>query len=228
MSNTNFKTNPPLRKKNALDNRKLNLSTPCPTAPDKTSALIWGVYGNHPRISVYTNDPNDVGEEKEYGRIQARLDSPTFFAFIELLEHIAKTKGEFSRKIKNLNYVWKDGQRAEEATVVSNLEAGRDKEGVIWVAITALDRPVIRFPIINSDYHHWCNVDNTPVSKEEASEFYTLGYCNLLRNFYGNILVSEYVDDAPRNGSTVRPVETITPVKQKPYGVEGFEEDIPY
>lgn len=52
---------PPPRIKNALDNRKLNLSAPTPGAQGKYANLIWGIINNNPRITVYTGDPSEEG-----------------------------------------------------------------------------------------------------------------------------------------------------------------------
>jgi hypothetical protein len=199
------------RKKTALEHRKLNLFAPTPGYPDKLATLIWGVFANNPRLTVYTGDPSDNSEKNAYGRISANLDTPTFFAFIELLQRIAKSTVAVTRKIKNKNFVWENGKRAEFATNVSDLIVAKDSDGTIWISVFAEDRPEVKFYMGPSDYHHLCNADNTPISKGEASELYALGYCNLLSNMVSNVLVDEYIEDIPSKPNNYPSRQTVNP-----------------
>ena len=192
-----FKPTP--RKKNALDHRKLNLTAPCPTAQGKYSALIWGVYSNNPRLTVYTGDPEDASERTGYGRIAANLDTPTFFAFVNMLERMAKSDKEDKDCIKNKNYTWFGGKRSETPALVSTLWVGKDKEGHVWISVVAENRPVIKFIIGPSEFHSLFHGDGKPFTTGEASTLYGIGYCDILRNMVSNVLVSEYVEDVPKN-----------------------------
>lgn len=80
--------NLPPRKKIALDNRKLSLFAPCPSAPGKTASLSWRLVSNNPRITVYTNDPADMTEKNGNGLIAAALDAPVFFMLMRLMYKI--------------------------------------------------------------------------------------------------------------------------------------------
>lgn len=186
------------RKKNALDHRKLNLSAPCPTAQGKYSTLIWGVHANNPRLTVYTGDPEDSSERTGYGRIAANLDTPTFYAFVELLERISRGPEDCKFKIENKNYTWFGGKRSEVPVVVSSLWVGKDKEGAVWISITAENRPIIKFYINIPDFHAMFHGDGTPFSKAETSTLFAIGYCALLRNMVSELLVKEYVEEAPK------------------------------
>ena len=199
------------RKKTALEHRKLNLFAACPGYPDKLATLIWGVFANNPRLTVYTGDPSDNSEKNAYGRISANLDTPTFYAFIELLQRIAKSTVAITRKIKNKNFVWENGKRADEATNVSDLLVGKDADGGIWIGVFSENRPEVKFYIGPSDWHHLCNADDTPISKGEASELYALGYCNLLSNMVSNVLVDEYVEDTTHKPTTYPSRQVVTP-----------------
>ena len=199
------------RKKTALEHRKLNLFAPTPSYPDKLATLIWGVFASNPRLTVYTGDPSDNSENNGYGRISANLDTPTFYAFIELLQRIAKSPVEIKRKIKNKNFVWENGKRADVATNVSDLVVGKDFDGSIWISVFAEGRPEVKFYMGPSDYHHLCNADNTPISKGEASELYALGYCNLLSNMVSGVLIDEYVDDNPPKQNNYSSRQVVTP-----------------
>lgn len=198
--NRNF----PARKKNALDNRKLALSTKCPTDNSKWSSLVWGLYTNQPRITVYTNCPNDQqGWHK--GKIEAKLDAPTFFAFLQMLQNVIDAPLDTKMKIENKNFIFPGGKRSESPVHVSDLWCGKDKDGVIWISVTAVgkdkDRPRIKFPIINpSEFHNLHHGDGTQFTQEECSKLYATGYLGMLRQVMAMLLVVEYKEPEPRDG----------------------------
>ncbi len=195
-NNTGFNAKP--RKKNALDNRKLNLVAPCPTAAGKRSSLIWGVYSNNPRITVYTGDPEDGGERTGYGKIVANLETPTFYAFIEMLEQVSRSKEECKCKIDNKGYSFFGGKRSENPVVLNSLAVGRDVDGQVWISVIADNRPKIKFYIRPSEMTVLYNGDGNPYSKGEASSLFALGYCQILRNLVSIVLVNEYVEETPK------------------------------
>ena len=190
------------RVKTALDNRKLNLSAPCPGVAGKYSNLQWMLMANNPRIVVWTNDPNDTGESKGYGKITANLDLPTFMAFLNLLNKVIDKEGEYKDKIENLNYIFPKGKRSEKPVLVSELWVGKDKDGIIWMSITApanQQRPRIKFPFAPSNFHNWIHGDGTPYSSPEVSKLYAQGYANLLQNMMVHVACENFVDTTPTN-----------------------------
>lgn len=202
MSDNNTGFTPKPRKKNALDHKKLNLSAPCPTAQGKKSSLIWGVYSNNPRITVYTGDPEDNSERTGYGKIVANLDTPSFYAFIEMLEETAKSKVEFKQKIDNKGFTWIGGKRSELPVVLNSLVVGKDADGSVWISVIADDRPKIRFYILPGELVSLYHGDGTQFTKGEASSLYALGYCQILRNLVSIVLVNEYIEEAPKKPYT--------------------------
>lgn len=186
---------PPARKKIALDNNKLNLVTKCPTASDKDSKLVWGFYNNSPRITVYTGDPSEQGVERSnYGRIVANLDIPTLYVLFTKLEEAITAENGFKDKVENKNFTFYGGKRSDAPVVQSEVWFGKDKEGLIWISVTAKERPVIKFPICPSDYHNFYHGDGTPYSKAEASQACAKGYLGFLKMLYANLATTEFVD----------------------------------
>lgn len=195
----------PQRKKNALDNRKLGLSTKCPTDSSKWSSLMWGIYTNQPRITVYTNDPSEQGAWHK-GKIEAKLDAPTFFAFMKVIRMVIDAPLDTKYKIENKNFIFPGGKRSESPVHVSDLWAGKDKDGVIWIGVMAVgkdkDRPKIKFPIINpSEYHNLYHGDGTPFTQEECSKMYAEGYVTMLELLMAELLVVEYKEPEQRDGN---------------------------
>lgn len=195
MSDNNFRVE---RVKNALDNRKLNLSTPTPGHVGKYASLIWGLYANNPRITVYTNDPNDQGASKDYGKIMAKLDAPVFFAFLELLTRATEesTPLDWKAKLENKNFIFPGGKRSDAPVVVSELWVGKDKEGMVWISIVDRnkERPRIKFLIGTSDFHRFLNADGTPMDAGETSQMFAKGYIKLLQQMMSTMLCTHWVE----------------------------------
>lgn len=193
----------PERKKHALNNNKLVLSTPCPTAKGKYSQMKWDIYMNAPRIIVRTNDPSDSTPEKGYGNITAALDAPTFYAFLAMLEQAFKSSGEWKAKIENYNHDFVNGKRSQEIVHISDLWVGKDKDGVVFCSVISKkdERPVIKFAFGPSDtrYHKIFHADGQPYSKGELSVLYAKSYHRLLGEVMSNLLVTEYKEPPKPN-----------------------------
>jgi hypothetical protein len=201
---------PAPRKKNALDNRKLHLSAPCPTAKGKWSSLQVNVFTAektgepNPRITVYTRDPEDQGESKNYGKIQANLDPQVFFALMVKLRWICEgptgaeatvpAGAEDKMKMENKNFIFPGGRKSEEPVAVSEIHMGKDAEGCVWISITAKDRPRIKFVFGPNQFHTLFHRTGEQFSKGEASVLWALGWIKLMEEMIPPFLISNYVD----------------------------------
>lgn len=185
-------------KKNALDNRKLCLFAPAPNNSERQAILMWSVFSNNPRITVFTGDPSDNNETNYKGRISANLDGPVFFTFIEMLERVAKSKTHIALKIQNKNYIWKNNERSKVPTIVSELHVGKQEDGAIYISVIAENRPNIKFYITPSDWHTFLYADGKPLDKTELITMHALGYCNLLRGLVTGIMLAEYTEPVQR------------------------------
>lgn len=186
----------PTRKKIALDNRKLTLSVPCPSAQGKYSTLAWRLVSNNPRIDVYTNDPQDNTAKNNNGKISAAMDAPTFSAFVQLLKETISSAVPVKYKIENKNFIFPGGKRSEKPVIVSELVLIKDDEGVIWLSVLSSDkeRPKIKFPLINNEYHNFFKEGGVKFSKGEASQLYARGYVNLIESMMNHLLITEWVE----------------------------------
>lgn len=188
--------NLPPRKKIALDNRKLALSAPCPSAPGKFATLTWRLVSNNPRITVYTNDPADMTEKNGNGLIAAALDAPIFFALVSLLYKIIDGPNGVKEKIENKNHIFPGGKRSEKPVVVSEIIVGKDDEGVVFISVVAYDksRPRIKFELIPNEFHCFYHQNGQQFTKAEASDLYARGYMQCLEGLMTHLLVTEWVE----------------------------------
>lgn len=196
---------PPERVKNALDNRKLSMSAPTPGHDGKYASLQWGLFSNNPRITVYTNDPNDNGPDKGYGKISANLDLPVFAAFLHQLDKVIDGPADTKIGIENKNFIFPGGKRSEKPVVVSTLWFGKDKEGIVWVSVVAQNRPKIQFKFGGGqNFHNFMHGDGTPFTAGEWSQLCAKGNLNILEHMMPALAVTNYVEppkkDAPRSG----------------------------
>lgn len=183
----------PQRKKNALDNAKITMRAQ--NKAGKTASLIFGLINNNPRLTVYTNDPNDTAD---YGKIVAALDTPMFNALLEMLKEVIDTPGACKFGLRNKNYIYPKGQRSETPVVVSDVLVGRDETGVVWIAVTARNRPLINFQFINPEFHMFIDSDGNPMEKSRASNFTARAYLRLLSQMVNTLQVTDWIEPQPK------------------------------
>jgi hypothetical protein len=164
----------------------------------KMASLNWGLYSNNPRITVYTNDPDDT---RDNGKITAALDAPVFFAFLELLSNAIKSKTEYRAKIDNKNFIFPGGKRSETPVLVSSLIVGRDEEGVVFISVVANNRPIIKFPFVNPDFHHFFHTSGDPYSKAEVSTLMAMAYLKMMTTMMTVAMDTNYTPPKPREDS---------------------------
>lgn len=193
----NFRPAP--RKKNALDEYKLRLS--CPPLVDQGAkwpgALAVSLVKNQVHLDVYTNVPND----KNRGNIRAAMDMLTFGAFLELFEAVIASPADTAYKIPNKNHTFFEGKRSEEPRLVSTTIVGRDKEGVMFLALVAKDRPYLKFDFLGTSYHAIIGPDGQPLSKADASNFFARGWVRTIGALVASVADSEYVPPVPKDGA---------------------------
>jgi hypothetical protein len=158
---------------------KFQIFTETPGVPGKRSRLGYSSYRGNPRITVFTNVPNDSGK----GVINAPMNPETFLVFLDLLEQIARNPAEDKYKIDCWTIIKapEGAERNTEKTLISELYFGRDKQGVIWMSVVAPNRPRIKFEYRISDFHKIFKGDGSPLNESESSTVQTLATIRALR-----------------------------------------------
>lgn len=185
----------PQRKKIALDNSKLNLQAP--NAAGKMATLKFGFVNNNPRLTVWTNDPNDTTDN---GKITAALNLPVFFDWLELIKDAAMAENGFKSAIENKNYIFPGGKRSETPVVTSRLIAGKDENGLVYVSVTAHQRPNLKFVFKTDSFHSFKDAQGNEMDRAQASKYCALGFYNLMSRMYAHLAVVEFVEIQPKQG----------------------------
>lgn len=183
------------KQKTMLNNPKLRLSAPCPTAKGKYSNLSWDIWNSNPRIVVATNDPSLTNPDNQYGRITAAMDAPTMMAFLEILKDVALS--DKADKVKIENYGNQKGGDPKSPVHLTDLWVGKDDSGLVFISVVnkADGWPVIKFVFgpTDSRYHKVFHGDGSEFTKAEISKAYAMGYAKMLASVYNQLFVRDYV-----------------------------------
>lgn len=214
-----------------LDFTKLQLFTPTPGVQGVRAKLSFGFRDGNPRITVFTNDPNDTTAK---GIIYAGMLPEVFEVFLTQLDTVIRSKEEMKQVMDCYTQRYEDNKPTGERVLNSQVWVGKDTDGMVWISVTAKGRPQIKFTFQVSDWHKLLKGDGTPFSESEASRLAALAHMNLLRQVYGQML-TQYLQNPPAAREFGnRPA---APTRPKPTGFDSeggkggglmFENDVPF
>lgn len=188
---SNFQQTP--RKKNALDNAALRLYAP--NATGKNASLQINLRKNQAQFLIWTNDPNDT---KDNGKIQVNVSLPYAYTFLEMLREAARTTADYRKFIEVKSYIFLgQGKRSEQPMVTGRLIVGRT-DGVVWVSVTAHNRPNIQFNLNPGGFNSVRNGDSSEIGLAELTQLYALGWASIIERVLAQLAVVEYEEPAPR------------------------------
>jgi hypothetical protein len=158
---------------------KFQLYTETPGVSGKRSRLTFSSYRGNPRITVFTNVPNDTGK----GVLYAAMNPETFLIFLDLMEKLAREPKEDKFKIdcSTILKAAEGEERSNEKTLLSELYCGRDANGVIWISVISPNRPKIKFEYKVSDFHKIYHGDGRPFTEQELSSVQAMATIRALR-----------------------------------------------
>jgi hypothetical protein len=164
---------------------RFSMFTNCPGNPTKRSRLAWTIRDGAPRITVYTNSPEDASNS--FGIISAPMNPETFFIFLDLFEKIALGPNGQKNKIDCLsgfNLQTKTFDANGEKTLQSEVWFGKDDSGIVWVSVVAPNRPKIKFEYRLSDFHKVTKGDGNSFTDAELSVLQAIATIVPIRDIY--------------------------------------------
>lgn len=173
---------------------RLTASRPLPGANRPATFALY-VNKNKPRLEVWTNVDND----KNNGRINADLDVPAFFTFLEGAKNVLAGKIK-TFTMENLAVRWID-KKPTEPKLDSKLSFGIDEAGIAYIALTSWERerPMIKFQFQLSNLHRLVNDQGEQMDAAMASQTCAAGYIKMWENLTPYILIEDYTPPPPRN-----------------------------
>ena len=185
---------PPQRTKNALDEMKLRLNGELcgGTRPPSLSMLMLS---NQLRISCYTNKDND----KQNGKIDAKMDSVTAYAFLDILSraHTFQPGEKYGIECKApFQGDWRNPK------LESTLYVGKLEDGTVYIGVVSYDhdRPKLIFPLVPTNFHEFVGPDKKPLGRAGVSEIYSRGYAKLMENLCASVLDTHFKEREKKDG----------------------------
>lgn len=195
-----------------VDIHRLSMFTPA--ANGRRSKLLWSVRDDCPRITVFPNLTQESSPP-----IFAGMDPSTFNILLLTMEKVAK--GSPGEKLKVLCH--RLDQDTKKMVVMSAVNVGKDENGMVWISVTAADKPEIRFYFKISEWHDiWIN--DKQITEAEGSVIATMAAINALRTITANITSMYYYNYKQANPQGRRITNRYT--SDTPTPQSAFDEDI--
>ena len=194
----------------------------------KRPKLTFAMADYGPRITVFTNGAG--GDTDQRGIIPAPMDANCMVTLLAMLEDIAKGKPGNTRNIDNYTKP-ANGEKIK----LSETLVGKDEAGIVWISVTAPNRPLIRFKFLSTcdevkplEFHRFRSSLGDPIDNAMLSKYNALGMIRQLEIVYG-ITLAEH----KRPASTNRPAGYQQPqpnqsAQQQPTESNALETDIPF
>jgi hypothetical protein len=148
-----------------------------------------GVKDNQPYFVVYTNVKDDANK----GVIEANMDLYTFGAVMAAVKAAAVDPNFATLIFQNKGYFYGANGRSEQPGVKSQTVVGRDSDGNVFIALTAKNRPNIRFRFLPSEWHNLIDAKGNPVPNTTVSSLYASGYASVIELLVVKIVEREYI-----------------------------------
>ena len=158
----------PQRERNILDDGKFKLSAPpLPGAKDRPS-LQPGFERNNPYLLVRTGFPND----KDYGKIKAKMDMEAFQHIFVLLERVCSSDKPSQYTQDNKGKPFINGQPSKDLLVETTTVVGRDDKGRIYISVLSYDksRPKVIFYFGDRYYHATHSKDESYSTADKSTD----------------------------------------------------------
>lgn len=179
-----------------LNEMRMRLMGPVLNGAERASSLSFKMKKNRPVVSVRTNLPND----KNFGLIDAELDAMSFEVLIGMLQNARDMEPGTKEALRTLDFPWSGQGRSKELKPQTTVIVGREPDGLIYLAVTSWDqsRPVIKFPVVPSQYVQYIKNDGQVLTAVDASIKWSRAWAGVLRELMYDLLRANY-EEPQRN-----------------------------
>ena len=185
-----------------IDLDRLKLWTNHPTLPNVNSKLSFGIRDGFPRITLFTNDPN---ERDAAGRLSCSFDIITFYTFIRLFKRIIMTDKDDSNKITCYTHTWENGVKvSNERVLQAILEFGKHNNKC-YIKINYPNRDTGTFVFSGSIFHDILKTDGSLFSEGERSGLQAIDFLEVAADLYKEATVLYSIPVTIREGGLINP-----------------------
>ena len=172
--------------------------------------LTWSVRNGYPRITVFTQNKNKQsqgGTQKEafdYNTmITAPFDYTTMASFLSLMETVINGDPDTKYQMACYNTKYVNGERTNEMHLQSTVTIGKDKDGIVYLAVIDGEKRKIKFDITLGDWHK-LYINNELVSDPAMiSKTFAKGYHSTASKLLFGQLITDGLKD-----NLAKPVST--------------------
>ncbi|MDD2819156.1 MAG: hypothetical protein PHN51_10255 [Candidatus Nanopelagicales bacterium] len=213
----------PLIYKTYYDLAKVVLWADSPVAEDgKRASFKLGFRDGNPRFTVNT------GIQGREGMITFPMDIPHFVMVMTMLVDLAE-KGQPGDRVPITSEAtaWENNKPTDRKEIKALLTMGITGEGIVYIGLTANEKPKIVFPFKPSKYHE-VRDGNKPVDQSVVSRTMAKGIANMFTTAVGVAMVNytneEYTHGIRKPMPLVTPGETGFQSQTKPKSTDNFSD----
>ncbi len=152
-------------------------------------------YDGQPRITINT------GVRGKEGLINFPSTVTGFISIMSMIKIVAET--DLPKAVADGTMpVYKDDKRTNERVLISNLHVGKDKEGIVYLAVIDDRHPKIIFYLKPSYFHAMKDKDGTPLNEAMMSKEFTLQLVHMFSLCVANVMTSRLEEDQPVQRNT--------------------------
>ena len=167
----------------------------------KRPRLIFSFRDGNPRIVVNT------GAQGMEGMITFPCDYIHLTTTMNMLKDIANGPVGDKFTVDSLKPVYEDNKPTNQKQIVSTLQIGKTKEGIVYFMLIAENKPKIVFPMKPSPYHVFRDGSKEVIPDAMLSKYLALSLANLVLEIVADSIM-RYTDEeylgGKKQGSTER------------------------
>lgn len=167
------------------DVSKITLWSDSSSEEGKPARLTLSFRDGNPRFVAYT------GVTGPTGVINFPSDYPTMASCMNLLKRVANSNETgIQYAIESLTTSYVNDKPTKDKVVVSTLNIGRDKDGVVFMALVSEGKPKIMFQIKPSMFHVFRNSNKEQIPVSEISSTLATSIADMVLNAISDVMIS--------------------------------------
>jgi hypothetical protein len=199
----------PLMYKTFYDVSRFTLWADNPADEDaKRASFKLSFRDGNPRFVVNT------GGSGQESMINFPMDVATMVSILCKLEDIAKGPNGDQFTVDSQSPVYRDDKPTKEQQVIAVLHMGKTAAGIIYLSVTAGNKPKIVFPVKASKFHTYRDQSKNIVADDVISKYITLGLVDILKTAAGAAMM-QYSNEDYEHGER-RPTSIVKPGTKAP------------